>query len=41
MAHSTTVHGSPGFTPHYLMFEQEVTLPMDVIFGGGGKKGAD
>ena len=32
MAYSTSVHESTGYTPHFLVYEQEVCLPTDFMY---------
>ena len=33
MAHNTIVHPTTGFTPFYLMFGQQVKLPVEFMYG--------
>ena len=32
MAYPSSVHESTGFTPHYLVFGHEISLPLDLMY---------
>ena len=32
MAYRSSVHYSTGFTPHYLVFGHEISLPLDIMY---------
>ena len=32
MAYRSSVHESTGFTPHYLVFRHEISLPLDLMY---------